>query len=124
MPCIQDATRFDEHHLDLFFRKGFVLDTLWDHKHLARANAYCAIPKIYTELAIQNNESLISVLMIVPYEIPFDFDDLELLVVHFGNDLWLPMTVEFVKLCIEIYGFIIHVVSLSLQTHLLSLIYR
>jgi hypothetical protein len=47
--------------------------------------------------------------MVVPNEVTLQLHDLELIVVHFGDDLWLPLLLEELKLLAEVDRFVAHV---------------
>ena len=55
---------------------------------------YGTITKIDPQNALQDDECFVRILVIVPNEISLLPHDLELIVVHFGNDLRLPLLVE------------------------------
>jgi hypothetical protein len=47
--------------------------------------------------------------MVVPNEVTLQLHDLELIVVHFGDDLWLPLLLEQPELLAEVDRFVAHV---------------
>jgi hypothetical protein len=49
------------------------------------------VAKIDLEFPFQDHESLIGILVIVPDEIALQLDQLELIVIHFGDNLRLPL---------------------------------
>jgi hypothetical protein len=53
-----------------------------------------AIAKIDPQNALEDDEGLIGILVIVPDEVTLQSYDFELIVVHFGDHLWLPLLVE------------------------------
>jgi hypothetical protein len=68
-----------------------------------------AVAKIDPQNAVENNERLIGVFVIMPDKVALQLHDLELVVVHFGDDLWLPLLVEQPELLAKVDGCIIHV---------------
>ncbi len=94
MACIQYATWLDEEYFDLVFRVGLVFHTLWHDEHLTGGNMRGAIPEIDPKLAFQHDEGLIRVFVIMPHKVALNLDDLELVVVHFRDDPWLPVFVK------------------------------
>src|ERR1043166_7767370 len=53
-----------------------------------------AIAKIDPQFALDDEERLIGLLVIMPDEVALQLHDFELVVVHFGDDLRLPLLVE------------------------------
>jgi hypothetical protein len=49
------------------------------------------VAKIDSQVSFKNDESLISVLMVVPNEVALQLHDLESIIVHFGDDLRGPL---------------------------------
>jgi hypothetical protein len=47
--------------------------------------------------------------MVVPNEVTLQLYDLELVIIHFGDDLWLPLLVEQPELLAEVDRFVAHV---------------
>src|SRR6516225_4776876 len=78
VPGVEHASRFDQQQLDLGFRKRLVLDALRDDKHLAGSDVNTAVAEVDSQPPLDDNESLVSVPVIVPEEIALQFDDLEL----------------------------------------------
>src|SRR6266550_1277829 len=70
--------------------------------------------KIDPQNAIQHNESLVRILVIVPNEVALQLHDLELVVVHFGDDLRLPLLAEQRELFAEVDRLVPHVVAPSI----------
>jgi hypothetical protein len=94
MARVKDSTRFDQQQLDLVFGIRLVFDAFRDDEHFARRYADCAIAKIDPQNTLQHDEGLIRVLVIVPDEVALQFHDLELVIVHFSNNLRSPMLVQ------------------------------
>ena len=90
------------HAVDLGFRKRLVLDALRDDKHLAGSDVNTAVAEVDSQPPLDDNESLVSVPVIVPEEIALQFDDLELIVVHFRDDLRLPLLAEQRELLLKV----------------------
>jgi hypothetical protein len=76
------------------FGVRLVLHTLRDNEHLTRRYTDRTVTKIDPQNALDDNERLIRVLVIVPDEIALQPYELELVVVHFGYDLGLPLLVK------------------------------
>jgi hypothetical protein len=71
-----------------------VPDAFRDDKHFARRHVDRAIAKVDPQNALQHDECLIGVLVVVPDEVALQFHDLKLVIIHFSHDLWLPLLVE------------------------------
>src|SRR5262245_65011782 len=52
------------------------------------------VPEVDPQPPLQDNEGLVRVFVVVPDEIALELHDLELIVVHFSDDLRLPLLVE------------------------------
>jgi hypothetical protein len=94
MACVRDPAWFNQQQFDLVFGIRLVFDAFRDDEHFARRHVDGAIAKVDPEHALQDNKRLVRIPVIVPNEIALQFDDLELVVVHFGYDLRLPLLVE------------------------------
>jgi hypothetical protein len=71
-----------------------VCHAFWDDEHLTRQNVNRTIMKIDPHGAPQYNERLVGILVVASNEVAQEFHDLELAIVHFGDDLGLPLLVE------------------------------
>jgi hypothetical protein len=75
-----------------------------------------AIPKIDSQITFHHDERLISILVVMPNEVSLQLHDLELVVVHFGDDLWLPLLVEQPELLAEVDRFVAHMTPPSFDS--------
>jgi hypothetical protein len=101
--------RFDEQQLDLPFRVRLVLHTLGNDEHLPRRHMDRAVAKIDPQIAVDHDERLIGIRVVMPNEIALQPHDLELIVVHLGDDLRPPLLVEQPELLPEVDGLVAHV---------------
>src|SRR6516165_7577737 len=69
-------------------------DSPWHDVHLAPANIHAAVPEVDAKLSVKHDESLVRFLMIMPDEVAFEFDELELMVVHLCNDPRRPQILD------------------------------
>src|SRR6266850_4189324 len=92
---VDDASGFDKQRVAFTRRAGDVLDSFGDHEHLARADNNDTVPKTDFHFTFEHQEHLVRVLVIVPYELSLQLDELELAVVHFGHHTRRPMLREF-----------------------------
>ena len=63
-------------------------------KHFPIRQFYLAIPKIYAKISFQDNEGFVRVLVVMPYEVTFNFYDLELIIIHLRNNFRCPLLVK------------------------------
>ena len=71
-----------------------MLDASRKHEHLPGRDMDRAIPEIDPQIAFQDDECLVGIFMVVPNEVALQLHDLELVVVHFGDDLRRPLLVK------------------------------
>ncbi|AKZ63827.1 hypothetical protein F506_15175 [Herbaspirillum hiltneri N3] len=81
-----------------------MLDALGDHEHLAGLEMHCAVAKVDAQRAVEHDEDFVGVGVVVPDELALYLGQLELVVVHFGNDALRPVLAEQRKLVGEIDG--------------------
>ena len=91
---IGHAARLDDHQLHFRRGIGLVLAALGHHEHLARLEIDGAVAEIDAQRPVEHDERLVGLGMAVPVEVAFEPHDLELVVVHLGNDLGLPLLGE------------------------------
>ena len=63
-----------------------MLFTLWNHDHFSLIKLNLPFSEFDSHGTLQNNEGLIIIGVIMPCELTFDFQPLELVVIHFSND--------------------------------------
>src|SRR6185437_8234063 len=102
MARIGHATRLYEEQLYLSFRAGLVPYSLRHDVHLAGGQTHYSILEVDSQCSIEDYEGLIGVLVVVPDEIAVDPDQRDLVVVHLGNDLWVPLVREQLEFASEI----------------------
>jgi hypothetical protein len=105
---IGDVARLDEEELHFPFGDGFVLDAIGDDIHFAGCESDGSVPEVNAEGAFEDEKGLVGVGVRVPDEFAFEADDLELVIVHFGNDFGLPLFGEQAKLVGEVNGLVRH----------------
>src|ERR1051326_3627275 len=72
-----------------------------------------AIAKIDPQLALADKERFVGLLVIMPDEVALQLHDFELVVVHFGDDLRLPLLVEQRELLAQVDRLVAHAASPS-----------
>src|SRR5262249_46768095 len=103
-----NTARLDQQEFDLLLGIGLVLHAFGNDEHLSCRHADRAIAKVDPQDALQHDERLVRISMVVPNEVAVKSDDLELVVVHFGNDLRLPLLAKQCEFLAEIDGLIGH----------------
>src|SRR5436853_4315224 len=88
---IDDAPRLDKQRMTFTRRAGDVLDPFRHDEHLARADNDATVAKTNFHFTLEHQKYLVRVLVVVPHELPFQLDELELVVVHFGHHARRPM---------------------------------
>ena len=91
---VHDATGLHQHQVGFFLRARLVLHALGDDCHVARPQVDVAVAQFDPEPAADDDERFVGVRMAVPDEIALHLDHLELVVVHLGDDLGLPVLGE------------------------------
>src|SRR5262249_32662723 len=91
MAGVENPARLDQQEFDLVLGIRLVLNAFRNDEHLSRRHAGRAIAEVDPQNALQHDERLVRILMVVPDEVAAEPDDLELVVIHFGNDLRLPL---------------------------------
>src|SRR6516162_6791203 len=89
-----------------------MFNALRDHEHFSSRHMNGAITQVDAQLAVNYNERFISIFVIMPYEIALQFHNFELVVVHLGNDLRLPLLGKEAVFLIKIDRLVAHVASL------------
>ena len=77
VPCVRNPARLDEQQLHLILREWLVLNPLRNDEHFTLRQIYTSIAEIDTQVTVEHDEGLV----------PFNFHNLELVVIHLGNDL-------------------------------------
>src|SRR5262245_40600829 len=108
MTGVQGAARLDEHELHFALGGGLVLDAFRDDEHLSRRDVDMPVPEVDTQRPLDNQECFVRFRMIVPDEVALKPDELELVVVHLGDDARAPLLVELVELLADVDGCVSH----------------
>src|SRR5260370_458945 len=87
-------SRFNQQQLDFVFCVRLVLHAFRNHEHLSARNVNGTVAKIDPQIAVDYDETFVGIFVIVPNEVALELHDLELVFVHFSDDLRLPLFVE------------------------------
>ena len=68
-----------------------MLDAFRHDKHLSRPQPHTSIPKINPHCSLYDKKDFIRLTMPVPDKIAFELDQLEMIVVHLGDDFRGPV---------------------------------
>src|SRR6185312_14862586 len=91
---VEHAARLDEQQLRFALGEWLVLDAFRHDEQLAFREIDRAVAEIDAQLAVEDDEGLVGVLVVVPDEIAFEPHQLELVVVHLGDDFGRPLLPE------------------------------
>jgi hypothetical protein len=94
LASVDNATRFNKHDVAFGFGVWLVHHALWDDVHLTFSKVNGLVLHFDLHRALDNDEHLVGVLMIVPDKLTLEFSQLELKVVHICDDAWAPVFVE------------------------------
>jgi len=86
-----------------------VLDPAWNDEELARIKRDDALAEMDFEMALENEEQLVFVLVVVPHELALELDELHVLAVELADDARTPVLRELPELLGEVY--LLHEVS-------------
>src|SRR5688500_13683156 len=84
--CIyRAALLYDEHHALAVSRSRVPCSARYD-KQLSCVKPNIAVFEMNRHRAVQHKEQLIGLIMLVPYEIPFDLNELDLMIIEFCDN--------------------------------------
>src|SRR6267143_7197198 len=105
-------------------RASDVLDAFGHDEHLARADHDATVSKTNFHFTLEHQKYLVGVLVVVPHKLPFQLDELELVVVHLGHHARRPMLREYRELLREIDDFgshdVLRVMAMACTAHELA----
>src|SRR6266850_2179548 len=99
---VRGAGRLYQHDAALARGLGLVLDAARHDVHLARLQRDVAVAEVKHHLAVEDDENLVGVRVLVPDEVALDPGQLEVVVVHLGDDLGRPLLGELRELVGEV----------------------
>src|SRR5262249_44617631 len=108
MTGVQNAARLDEHELHFAFGGGLVLDAFRHDEHFSCRHVDMPVPEVDAQRPLDHQECFVRFGMLVPDEVALNLDDLELVVVHLGDDFWTPLLVEQAEFFADIDGGVSH----------------
>ena len=68
--------------MGLLFRDRTMLDALWHDEHLSGTKVNIAIPQLDRKLALQDEEEIVRVVVLVPSERNLDLNDHEIVAIE------------------------------------------
>lgn len=101
---IENTSRLDEHQPHLMLGVRFVLYAFGHDVQLTLPQSDAALAKVDSQLALNNEERLVRICMGVPDEVSLQANDLELVIVHLGNNSGRPLFAEEAELLFNIDG--------------------
>src|SRR6185503_9205301 len=91
---VQRRSRLEQHKLDFFTTTWLVLDAARHDDQFAGADDLEMVPKIHAKLAADDEEQFVFDVVMMPDEVAFELDDLDLLAVEVGDDFRRPVLVD------------------------------
>lgn len=88
---VDHSSRLNNQRMTLALRPRDVLDPLRNHEKLPFPNSDNPISELDDHLALDHQERLVGVVVLVPNEVALELDDLELDVVQLCDDPWMPV---------------------------------
>ncbi len=88
------SLRLDQQDMGLIFGDGAVLDAFWDDEYFTWAEVDRTISQLNADASAENEEKIIRVVVLVPYEFAFEFDDHQVVTVELPDDAGLPVIGE------------------------------
>src|SRR5690349_12475793 len=88
------------------FRRGNrpVLDPFWYDVEVAGAEAYLAVPKLYDQVALEDEEEVIRIRMRMPNKLAVHFDDHHVMSIELCDDFRRPEIRKGAELLGQIYS--------------------
>ena len=94
---------FEEDDLYFFPCCGPVLDAFWDDDEFAGGDGDGLIAELHVETAGDHQEHFVFIIMFVPDEIAFEFDEFDVLIIQFGGYSWIPVIRDQAELVGDVY---------------------
>jgi len=85
------SLRLDQQDMGFVLSNRAVLDTFRDDKHFAWAKRNGPISQLNANPPLDNKEKIVRIVVLMPYELAFDFDDHEIVTVELSDDAWMPV---------------------------------
>jgi hypothetical protein len=105
VPRIQDARRLQQDHFGFFVGSSAMLDTAGYDNKFARPQLHNPVPELDPKPAAPDQKHLFHIIVVMPWERPLHLHQLDLLAVHLGHDLGLPLLRKAGKLFGNFDGF-------------------
>src|SRR5262249_848341 len=84
----------EQQHVDLFRSDWPMLDAARHDDELAAFDSHRAIAKLHVEAALENEEELVFILVVMPHELAAEFHQLDMLAVQLADDLGVEVRTE------------------------------
>lgn len=91
---VEGARGFEEEDVHFVVGNGAVLKAARDDEHVAGFQINISIAKFHAEATLDDEEELVFVLVMVPYEWPRKLGEFDVLAVQFADDARGPMVAE------------------------------
>jgi len=102
IPGVYCPCDLHEHGAAFILCRGLVFYSLRNDKNLPVPDRHIAIPEVNAHFSTQDDQHLIGVFVVKPNELPLNFDEFKVIVVHLGDNLRRPVLGELSKLFAEV----------------------
>ena len=108
VPCLGGL---EQQNVRLALRDGLVLDAARDDIELALVEVDALLPKLDREVAVEHEEQLVGLVVVVPDELAVEFGEFDRLAVEFADELRRLLFVELGELRFEIDFLVFHILT-------------
>jgi len=91
---VSDALGLYQHEMHFVTRHGPVLDALWYDDELTRTERDLAIAELDGEVALDHDEKLVFIFVLMPDELTLNLGQFDLAVVQIRHDFRIPLIVK------------------------------
>lgn len=102
--CVRRSLRLNEKNVALLFRFWTVFDSFGDYEDFARVQNYVTMPHMNREPTFQYQKEIICIIVLVPAERTFHFDNHEIVAIELAHGSWFVLFRERCKLLGKIDG--------------------
>jgi hypothetical protein len=94
VPRIERSRGFEEQDVDLFVRDWAMLDAPRDYYQFILREVDRPVAELHAKSPLDHQEQLVLLLVVMPYKLALELDQLDMLAVQFGQDDWRPIIVD------------------------------
>ena len=113
---VEGRNGLEDQDMSLIRRDGFVLDTARNDEELSFFEIHDAVSHVNAELAFEDQEEFVFVLMVMPDELPRELHNLHMLAVELADDAWAPRFRKLFKLVGQVHFFVLTLAHIDCLT--------